>query len=46
MRLMFVHYLFGDRGSAQDIRNFELAARDLGYKVAIYGPPKENSPFN
>jgi hypothetical protein len=46
MRLMFVHYLFEDRGSAQDIQNFAVAARDLGHEVAIYGPPKENSPFN
>jgi hypothetical protein len=46
MRLMFVHYLFEDRGSAQDIYNFAVAARDLGHEVAIYGSPKENSPFN
>ncbi len=46
MRLMFVHYLFEDRGSAQDIHNFAVAARELGHEVAIYGRPKENSPFN
>jgi hypothetical protein len=43
---MFVHYLFEDRGSAQDIHNFARAARELGHEVAIYGRPKENSPFN
>jgi hypothetical protein len=46
MRLMFVHYLFEDRGSAQDIHNFAVAARELGHEVAIYGRPRENSPFN
>src|SRR5262249_430550 len=46
MRLMFVHYLYEDRGSAQDIHNFALAARELGHEVAIYGRPKERSPFN
>jgi len=46
MRLMFVHYLFEDRGSAQDIHNYALAARELGHEVALYGPRKNNSPFN
>src|SRR5215831_18643713 len=46
MRLMFVHYLFEDRGSAQDIHNFAVAARQLGHEVAIYGRPKTGSPFN
>jgi len=46
MRLMFVHYLFEDRGSAQDIHNFAVAARELGHEIAIYGRPRENSPFN
>ena len=46
MRLMLVHYLYEDRGSAQDIHNFAVAARMLGHEVAIYGRPKENSPFN
>src|SRR5258708_19556177 len=46
MRLMFVHYLFEDRGSAQDIHNFAVAARELGHEVAIYGRPKGSSPFN
>jgi hypothetical protein len=45
MRLMFVHYLYEDRGSAQDIHNFALAARDLGHEIAIYGRPRSESPF-
>jgi len=46
MRLMFVHYLYEDRGSAQDIHNFAVAARELGHEIAIYGSPREQSPFN
>src|SRR5262249_37249508 len=44
--LMFVHYLYEDRGSAQDIHSFAVAARELGHEVAIYGRPREKSPFN
>jgi len=46
MRLMFIHYFFEDRGSAQDLHNFALAARELGHEVAIYGRPRPDSPFN
>jgi len=46
MRLMFVHYLFEDRGSAQDIHHFAMAAAELGHEVALYGPPNPYSPFN
>jgi hypothetical protein len=46
MRLMFVHYLFEDRGSAQDIHYFAQTARELGHEVALYGPPNPKSPFN
>jgi len=46
MRLMFVHYVYEDRGSAQDIHHFARAARELGHEVAIYGRPKARSPFN
>jgi hypothetical protein len=46
MRLMFVHYFFEDRGSAQDLHNFALAARELGHEVAVYGGPRPDSPFN
>jgi hypothetical protein len=45
MRLMFVHYLYADRGSAQDVHNYALAARALGHEVALYGPPNPQSPF-
>src|SRR6266852_2313523 len=46
MRLMFVHYLFEDRGSAQDIHNYAKTARASGHEVALYGPENPNSPFN
>jgi hypothetical protein len=46
MRLMFVHYLFEDRGSAQDVHHFAQTARELGHEVALYGPPNPKSPFN
>src|SRR5260370_38544823 len=46
MRLMFVHWLYEDRGSAQDVHNYAVAARTLGHEVALYGPPNPKSPFN
>jgi hypothetical protein len=46
MRLMLVHYVLEDRGSAQDIYNFAVAAKELGHEVSIYGQPKEASRFN
>jgi len=46
MRLMFVHWLYEDRGSAQDVHNYAVAARALGHEVALYGPPNPQSPFN
>ena len=46
MRLMFVHWLYEDRGSAQDIHNYAVAARELGHEVTLYGPPNPKSPFN
>ena len=45
MRLMFVHYAFEDRGSAQDLHHFALTARALGHEVALYGPPNPKSAF-
>jgi Glycosyl transferases group 1 len=46
MRLMFVHYVKDDRGSAQDMCNYTKLARALGHEVALYGPPNHGSPFN
>jgi hypothetical protein len=46
MRLMFVHYLYEDRGSAQDVYHFARTAEAMGHEVAIYGPPDPKSSFN
>jgi Glycosyl transferases group 1 len=46
MRLMFVHHVIEDRGSAQDMYNYAQVARALGHEVALYGPPNGASAFN
>jgi hypothetical protein len=43
---MFVHYVFEDRGSAQDLHHFALTAKAMGHEVALYGPPNPKSSFN
>ena len=43
MRLIFVHWVYEDRGSAQDLYNYREAARPLGHEVVIYGPPELSS---
>jgi hypothetical protein len=37
MRLLFVHHVVADRGSAQDMHNYADVARALGHEVALYG---------
>src|SRR5262245_32104488 len=46
MRLMFVHHVVEDRGSAQDMYYYAQAARALGHEVALYGPPNPTWVFN
>jgi len=46
MRLMLVHYVYEDRGSAQDVHNYAQAARTLGHEVVLYGRENPASPFN
>jgi hypothetical protein len=46
MRLMFVHHVMEDRGSAQDMYHYVAAARALGHEVALYGPPNRSSAFH
>jgi hypothetical protein len=46
MRLMFVHQVKEDRGSAQDLHHFTQSARALGHEVALYGPPNPKSAFH
>src|SRR6266566_3630579 len=43
MRLIFVHWVYEDRGSAQDLYNYREAASHLGHEVVIYGPPELSS---
>src|SRR5712692_4250477 len=43
MRLIFVHWVYEDRGSAQDIYNYREVAKQLGHEVVIYGPPELSS---
>src|SRR5258708_5688188 len=45
MRLIFVHWVYEDRGSAQDLHNYREAATRMGHEIAIYGPPNI-SPFH
>src|SRR5262245_34610270 len=40
MRLIFVHWVYEDRGSAQDLHNYREVAERLGHEVVIYGPPE------
>ncbi len=46
MRLIFVHYVYEDRGSAQDLHNYAETAKLLGHEVVVYGPPRAKSSFN
>jgi hypothetical protein len=46
MRLMFVHWVLEDRGSAQDMHHYVEVAKDLGHEVALYGRPLGPSAFN
>ena len=43
MRFVFVHWVYEDRGSAQDLYHYREAAQHLGHEVVIYGPPELSS---
>jgi hypothetical protein len=43
MRLIFVHWVYDDRGSAQDLYNYRETAKQLGHEVVVYGPPELSS---
>src|SRR5712691_3295263 len=45
MKLVFVHAVVADRGSAQDIFNYQKVAKTMGHEVLLYGPPRGDSPF-
>src|SRR5688572_15479190 len=46
MRLLFIHHVLEDRGSAQDIFHYERAAQALGHEVVLYGRPGRSTPFS
>jgi len=45
MRLMLVHHVKDDRGSAQDMHHYVEAARELNHEVALYGAPASPNGF-
>src|SRR5260221_12830280 len=45
MRLVFVHYVIANKGSAQDMHNYVRVAEELGHEVVLYGSAN-GSPFN
>jgi hypothetical protein len=45
MRLLFVHYVMEDRGSAQDMHHYVQVAKESGHEVALYGRP-QNGGFS
>jgi hypothetical protein len=45
MRLMFIHHVVEDRGSAQDMFHYARVAEALGHEVVLFGAPKRPSAF-
>jgi hypothetical protein len=46
MRVLFIHHVLDDRGSAQDIFHYELAAQTLGHEIILYGRAGRPTPFS
>jgi hypothetical protein len=46
MRLLFVHHVVEDRGSAQDMYHYARAARDLGHQVLLFGADPGDSAYD
>ena len=46
MRLMFIHHVLEDRGSAQDMFHYARVAMALGHEVVLFGAPGAPSAFN
>lgn len=46
MRLMFVHHVLEDRGSAQDMFHYARIARSLGHEVVLFGSVTAPCAFN
>src|SRR5262245_46595304 len=45
MRLLFIHHVLEDRGSAQDVFHYVRVAKALGHEVVLFGAPGRPSPF-
>jgi hypothetical protein len=45
MRLIFVHHVLEDRGSAQDMFYYARVAQSMGHEVVLFGSPKKPSAF-
>ena len=45
MRLLFIHHVLEDRGSAQDMFHYVRVAKALGHEVVLFGAPGGPSPF-
>lgn len=46
MRLLFIHHVVEDRGSAQDMLYYARVAEALGHEVVLFGAPGRPSPFD
>jgi hypothetical protein len=46
MRLVFIHHVLEDRGSAQDMFHYAHVAKALGHEVVLFGAPGKPSAFN
>ena len=38
MKLLFVHHVIEDRGSAQDMFHYVRVAEQMGHEITLYGP--------
>jgi hypothetical protein len=46
MRLMFIHHVVEDRGSAQDMLHYARVAKALGHEIVLFGAPGRPSVFD
>jgi hypothetical protein len=46
MRLIFVHHVLEDRGSAQDMFHYASVAKALGHEIVLFGAPGRPSAFD
>lgn len=45
MRILFVHHVIADRGSAQDMHSYAEVGQALGHEVVLFGPQGSQTPF-